>query len=63
MPRSGLFAFMDYLTLLQRPFYETKYNPATKGLSTSPLDDFWYQDAKRDDDTCAPMLWQPCRLW
>ena len=49
---------MDYLSLLQRPFYETKYNPATKGLSTSPLDDFWYQDAKHDDDTDPASLFR-----
>jgi len=49
---------MDYLTLLQRPFYETKYNTATKSVSTSPLDDFWYQDAKSDDDTDPASLFR-----
>lgn len=44
---------MDYLTLLQRPFYQVKANPATKSLGMSPLDDYWYEPVRNDDQPDA----------
>lgn len=49
---------MDYLTLLQRPFYQTRYNNTTKAVDMSPLSDFWYEDPKRDDDTDPATLFR-----
>ena len=57
---------MDYLSLIQRPFYTVKTNPATKSVvGAGPLDDFWYSTPHNDDDPSAtdllkavPWLWR-----
>jgi hypothetical protein len=43
---------MDYLTLLQRPILEVKYDQASRSLKTASggaLDDFWYTDPNAKD--------------
>jgi phage portal protein BeeE len=45
---------MDYNSLIQRPFYQTKVNPATKSVGLSALDDFWYTDNPRQNDDTDP---------
>ena len=61
---------MDYLSLIQRPFYTVKTNPATKSVvGAGPLDDFWYSTPHNDDDPSAtdllkavPWLWRSVEL-
>ena len=60
---------MDYLSLLQQPFFRTVQNPATKAIDLSPAGDFWYS-AVRDEDNpsgvdllrAVPWLWRAVEL-